>query len=119
MVDLNKIKNEYIRLKSASLTRLLPIEKIIQLENEKEKISTEYLSKIKAIDEKFEIISENGFKIDDLLKIAKTKFGDLNFFDTNNEENKISIDMAFHFCIISISYFNQKIKYRITIFWDV
>jgi hypothetical protein len=118
MIDIEKVKNDYEKYKSQSVSSLLPFKKILQLENYKEEISEKYLKKIIKISSDFEIQTTSGFNIDSLIKIAKSMFGDLNFYDTNMENGKISIDMAFHFCIISLIYF-EKMKYKITIFWDM
>jgi hypothetical protein len=118
MVDIEKIKKEYERINAQGQIRLLPIEKIIALENFKLEITEKYLSKIIKIKGDFEIISEGNFTINDIIKFAKPKFGDLNFFDKNNEEEKLGIDMAFNFCIISLRYSKDKMKCKVTVFWD-
>ncbi|HOJ63191.1 MAG TPA: hypothetical protein PLE45_02110 [Spirochaetota bacterium] len=119
MPDIEKIKKDYEKLKSISYSKLIPLNKVIELETEKEIIINKFLSKITRITDDFEIVSTENFTLDDIIELTKKKFGDLNFFDKNKEENQINIDMAFNFCIISISYYKEKIKYRMTVFWDV
>lgn len=119
MPNIEKIKKDYERLKNVSYSKLIPLNKVIELETEKEIIIDKFLSKITKITENFEIISTENFTLDDIIEWTKKKFGDLNFFDKNKEEGNINIDMAFNFCIISLSSYKEKIKYRITVFWDV
>jgi hypothetical protein len=119
MIDLQKVKEDYEKLKKQSVSRLLPFEKVVLLEKSKQFIIEKYLKNITKINLNFEIESVTGFKMDDIIKVAKTFFGDLNFYDTGNEENKLTIDMAFHFCIISLSFTNDKMKYKVTVFWDL
>ena len=76
-------------------------------------------SKIEKIDNNFEIVSTENFKLDDVISQAKKKFGPLNFFDKSIDNGKINIDIAFNFSLISIYYLNEKLKYRVSIFWDV
>ncbi len=119
MVDIEKIKKDYERLKNVSYSKLIPLNKIIELELEKEIVIEKFLSKITKITDNFEIVATENFTIEEIINFVKNKFGDLNFFDKNKEENNINIDMAFNFCIISLSYYKEKIKYRMTVFWDV
>jgi hypothetical protein len=119
MLDIQKVKDDYENLKKQSHSRLLPFDKIIELEKAKEEIIEKYLSKITKIDGNFEIQTNDGFNIDNVIKFSKNMFGDLNFFDTSSDDGKIMIDMAFHFCIISLSYYNDKMKFKITVFWDL
>lgn len=119
MPDIEKIKRDYEKLKNLSYSKIIPLNKVIELEIQKELIIEKFLSKITKITNDFEIIATENFTLDDIINFAKTKFGDLNFFDKNKEEDNINIDMAFNFGIISLSYYKEKIKYRITVFWDV
>ena len=119
MIDEQKIKNEYDRLKKQSVSRLLSFEKVILLEKAKQELIENYLSRIVRIDQKFDIETETGFDIDRLINVIKTNFGDLNFFDTSKDDEKLTIDMAFHFCITSLIYTKDKMKYKVTVFWDM
>ena len=119
MIDLQKVKDEYERLKKQSVSRLLPFDKVVLLEKSKQYITEKYLKNITKVDSNFEIESVSGFKMETLIKVAKSLFGDLNYFDTSSNDNKLTIDMAFHFSIISLIYFNGKLKYKITVFWDL
>ncbi|OHD11722.1 MAG: hypothetical protein A2086_12300 [Spirochaetes bacterium GWD1_27_9] len=119
MINIEKIKQDYENLSSKNYTRLLPLQKIITLETAKEEIIDRFLSKIEKIDNNFEIVSTENFKLDDVISQAKKKFGPLNFFDKSIDNGKINIDIAFNFSLISIYYLNEKLKYRVTIFWDV
>jgi len=117
-MDYEKLVYDYKKAKENGSANLLPFDKVLALETEKQELIISHLSKIQKIDDDFEIITETGFKIHDLIKIVKSKFGDLNFSDTSSEGGKLTIDMAFHFCIITMSYFQGKMKYRINVFWD-
>jgi len=119
MIDIEKIKSDYEKLKLERHTGILPFDRVVVLENTKQEIIEKYISKITKINPDFSIAATSNFTIDEMIKEIKSKFGDLNFFDTTGEEGKLSIDLAFNFCIISISYFQEKLKYRFTVFWDM
>ncbi|HOV15462.1 MAG TPA: hypothetical protein PK771_14335, partial [Spirochaetota bacterium] len=61
MIDIEKIKKDYEDLKLRSYSRLLPLEKVLSLEEDKEELKEGYLEKITKITEKFELINESGF----------------------------------------------------------
>ena len=89
MPDIEKIKKDYEKLKSISYSKLIPLNKVIELETEKEIIINKFLSKITRITDDFEIVSTENFTLDDIIELTKKKFGDLNFFDKNKPLVKI------------------------------
>ncbi|HOF00279.1 MAG TPA: hypothetical protein PK385_05250 [Spirochaetota bacterium] len=119
MFDAQKITQEYERIKASKYSGLLPLQKVLKLEQEKEKYIEKFLVKIKKIDKEFNIISDEKFTLDEMIKEAIQKFGDLTFTDKSCEGDNITIDMAFNLCIISLKFRESKFKYKITVFWDL
>ncbi|HPO48712.1 MAG TPA: hypothetical protein PLO89_00150 [Spirochaetota bacterium] len=119
MADIEKITRDYNKLKSNGNSNLLSLDKIVSLEQSKEKLINDFLSKILRIEQNFDFVTESGFKLDDLIIFCKNRFGDINFIDKKNNSDKIEIVLAFHFCIVSLVYFEEKIKFKAMIFWDI
>lgn len=120
MVDIDRIKDDYEKLKQKQLNGLLSLEKVIELENFKDWLINNRLIKIKKVTTDFLILIDEDFiQIEDIISQCKMNFGDANFVDKRNENNKIIIDVAFHFCILSLSCNNGIVKYKVNIFWDV
>ena len=120
MINIEHIEAEYNRIKNNDTdTHLLSLEKIISLEKAKQEIIDKYLSKINKIDESYNIITNDNFTIDEIINFAKNNFGEINFLDNKFENNERIIYYAFHFCIISIIYLNDEIKYKVNVFWDL
>ncbi|MBP7551816.1 MAG: hypothetical protein KA885_00180 [Spirochaetes bacterium] len=119
MFDSQKITQEYEKIKASRYSGLLPLQKVLKLESEKEKYIEKFLVKIKGIDKDFNIISEEKYTLKEMIREAVQEFGDLNFTDKSSEDGNITIDMAFNLCIISLKFKENKFKYRITVFWDL
>jgi len=119
MFDSQKITQEYEKIRASRYSGLLPLQKVLKLEEEKEKYIEKFLVKIKGIDKDFNIISDGKYTLKytlkEMINEAIQKFGDLNFTDKSCEDGAITIDMAFNLCIISLKFF----EYKITVFWDL
>ncbi|MBP5706841.1 MAG: hypothetical protein J6W76_06115, partial [Spirochaetales bacterium] len=69
MIDKAKIQSDYENLKKVQYTDLLPLDKVLELEESKQILTEQYLSKITKIncdDNKYSLETENGFKLSDL-----------------------------------------------------
>ncbi len=121
MVDREKIRADYNNLKKRGQTRLLPLEKVMALEDAKVTLTEMYLKKICKILPTFELDTDESFvfTMEEFLTECKKFFGEPNFFNKQNENNKLSIDIAFNFGTVSLLYHNEKFSYRVAIFWDM
>ena len=122
MADKAKIQSDYENLKKVQYTDLLPLDKIIELEEAKEMLTEKYLSKIKSIScsgSKYTLETDGSFTLSDLLDKANELLGDVNYIEKDNEDGVISIDAAFTYGIIGLLYSQGNFKYSITVFWDV
>jgi len=123
MFDSQKITQEYEKIRASRYSGLLPLQKVLKLEEEKEKYIEKFLVKIKGIDKDFNIISDGKYTLKytlkEMINEAIQKFGDLNFTDKSCEDGAITIDMAFNLCIISLKFRENNFKYKITVFWDL
>lgn len=119
MFDSQKITQEYEKIRASRYSGLLPLQKVLKLEEEKEKYIEKFLVKIKGIDKDFNIISDEKYTLKEMINEAIQKFGDLNFTDKSCEDGNITIDMAFNLCIISLKFRENNFKYKITVFWDL
>ncbi len=122
MIDKAKIQSDYENLKKVQYTDLLPLDKVLELEESKQVLTERYLSKITKInfdDNKYSLETESGFKLSDLLDEANQLLGDVNYIDKDYEDGVVSIDVAFTYGIIGMLYSQGNFKYSITVFWDV
>ena len=122
MTDKAKIQSDYENLQKVQYTDLLPLEKVIELEEAKEMLTEKYLSKIKSISSsgnKYTLETDGSFTLSDLLDKANEMLGDVNYIEKDNENGLISIDVAFTYGIIGMLYSQGKFKYSITVFWDI
>ena len=122
MTDKAKIQSDYENLKKVQYTDLLPLDKVIELEEAKEVLTEKYLSKIKSIScsgNKYSLETDGSFTLSDLLDKANELLGDVNYIEKDNENGLISIDVAFTYGIIGMLYSQEKFKYSITVFWDI
>lgn len=118
MIDKDRIKKEYFELKKKGVMGLLPLPRIYKLEQHKEDVKSEYLRFVSNVDESLEVHFSNNISFNDFVAICKEYFGNLNFNDKKNENGKISVNLAFDFCIISINSFDNRVKAKIDTFWD-
>ena len=122
MIDKAKIQSDYENLQRVQYTDLLPLDKIFELEEAKEYLTEQYLSKITSVtcsDDKYTLVSDGSFTLSDLLDKASERFGDINYIDKENENGLVSVDAAFTYGIIGMLYSQGKFKYSITVFWDI
>ena len=122
MTDKAKIQSDYENLQKVQYTDLLPLDKVIELEEAKEVLTEKYLSKIKSIScsgNKYSLETDGSFTLSDLLDKANELLGDVNYIEKDNENGLISIDVAFTYGIIGMLYSQEKFKYSITVFWDI
>ena len=122
MTDKAKIQSDYENLRKVQYTDLLPLDKVIELEEAKEMLTEKYLSKIKSIScsgNKYTLETDGSFTLSDLLDKANEVLGDVNYIEKDNENGLISIDVAFTYGIIGMLYSQEKFKYSITVFWDI
>lgn len=122
MTDKAKIQSDYENLRKVQYTDLLPLDKVIELEEAKEMLREKYLSKIKSIScsgNKYTLETDGSFTLSDLLDKANEVLGDVNYIEKDNENGLISIDVAFTYGIIGMLYSQENFKYSITVFWDI
>ena len=122
MIDKAKIQSDYENLQRVQYTDLLPLDKIFELEEAKEYLTEQYLSKITSVtcsDDKYTLVNDGSFTLSDLLDKASEWFGDINYIDKENENGLVSVDAAFTYGIIGMLYSQGKFKYSITVFWDI
>jgi CRISPR/Cas system-associated endonuclease/helicase Cas3 len=122
MTDKAKIQSDYENLRKVQYTDLLPLDKVIELEEAKEMLTEKYLSKIKSIScsgNKYTLETDGSFTLSDLLDKANEVLGDVNYIEKDNENGLISIDVAFTYGIIGMLYSQENFKYSITVFWDI
>ncbi|HBI37380.1 MAG: hypothetical protein A2355_14615 [Spirochaetes bacterium RIFOXYB1_FULL_32_8] len=117
VVDEHGIKIKYNQLENNGL-RLLPLEKVIQLEKNKELIAKEYLSKIVDIDE-HNIYFSNGLTNVDFVALCVKYFGFVNYNDIRNESGNLIYIYIFDLCQITITKKSLTIKTSINIYWDI
>ena len=122
MTDKAKIQSDYENLKKVQYTDLLPLDKVMELEESKELLIEKYLSKITAITcsgSKYSLETDGSFVLSDLLDKANELLGDMNYIEKDSENGLVSIDVAFTYGIIGMLYSQGKFKYSITVFWDI
>ena len=122
MIDKQKITLDYENLRKVQYTELLPLEKVLELEQAKEDIISGYLSKIVKINEendKYTLDTNNTFNLSDLLDEFTKTFGNINFIEKNNYNGHLSIDIACQYGMIGLSYQGNTFKYSVTVFWDI
>ncbi len=120
-MNIEKIKEKYDLLKKES-DNILPFDKVLLLEKAKEEFEVKYLSKIVKVDGNF-IYFENGasFLVENFIKKAEISFGELSFLERKDTFDRLIIEMAFSFALMSISYFfdSKSVKYKVNVYWDM
>jgi len=120
MINLEELKKKYDSLKEInSDINLLPFEKVKELEETKIKIINNFLLKIKKLDDKINIVSDENITIENIIDYSKRYLGAMNFFDKKDENGEKKIYCVFDFGVISIFYKNDKLKYKVSLFWDM
>ncbi len=122
MIDKQKITANYENLQKIQYTELIPLEKVLELEQAKEDIINNFLSKIVKIDEvndKYTLDTNNAFTLSDLLEESTKSFGGINFIEKNNYNGQLSIDIAHKYAMIALVYKDNTLKYSVTVFWDI
>lgn len=118
MINKETIKKEYFELKKKGVLGLLPLPRIYKLEQHKEDVKAAYLAHVAHVDDSLQVHFSNNITFNDFLEACKKYFGNLNFNDKKNENGKISINLAFDFCIISIKSSDNRVRASIDTFWD-
>jgi len=119
MPDLELIKSEYEKLISEDNNiRILSFDKVLKIEYAKDELIENYISKIKKIDNEYNLINDHKINIDDIIDFSKEHFGTLNHIDCRMENNEPLIVLAFNFGIIKLTNHDEKVKCKINLFWD-
>ncbi|MCG8572887.1 MAG: hypothetical protein MJB14_22370 [Spirochaetes bacterium] len=119
MVDEVRLKKEYDKIKTERGIRLIPFEKVVKLEMAKLFIREKFLKKITHINQQFAVaFSDPGLSYSLLKEKCAKYFGQLNFEDKREEYGKIILVLAYDYCLIDITFFQNKVKNKMTIFWD-
>ncbi len=120
MIDINRITNEYDRLKREGRgNRLLPLDKILKIEQSKDDLIDIYLSKIKGITKDFKVVyDDKEMTLSSQEKFCSNRFGTLNFTDKAIENGKIKMVYAYNFCLITIEC-SSYVTYKVNVFWDL
>lgn len=116
-MDEHSIRLKYSKLLEKGV-KVMPLQRIMNLEKSKDKINSDYLSCISDLTEN-EIIFNSSKDMNDFLKDCSLYFGAVNFKDIQSGSSEIVYSFIFDFCQIRIIKNKSAIESSINIYWDL